>query len=199
MTKVFFAKTRQLTGEEFEKAFAAADKERQKKVIMKKNPDDRTLSLFAGLLLKTALQREGIFEEVCFDKRGKPILKSGMLYLSLSHSGKRVMCALSDGEIGCDCQKQVPFSKKIPEKYFTENEKARLETAEDKEGEFARIWAAKESCVKMTGRGLSKLSAADTDAKGVFFKEYDLFDGYKYAVCSKEENFPEKMEEIEVF
>ena len=182
MTKVFFAKTRQLTGEEFEKAFATADKERQKKVLMKKNPDDRTLSLFAGLLLKTALQREGIFEEVCFDKRGKPILKSGMLYLSLSHSGKRVMCALSDGEIGCDCQKQVPFSKKIPEKYFTENEKARLETAEDKEGEFARIWAAKESCVKMTGRGLSKLSAADTDAKGVFFKEYDLFDGYIYAV-----------------
>lgn len=198
MTKVFFAKTRQLTGEEFEKAFAAADKERQKKVLMKENPDDRTLSLFAGLLLKTALQREGIFEEVCFDKRGKPILKSGMLYLSLSHSGKRVMCALSDGEIGCDCQKQVSFSKKIPEKYFTENEKARLETAEDKEGEFARIWAAKESCVKMTGRGLSKLSAADTDAKGVFFKEYDLFDGYKYAVCSKEENFPEKMEEIKI-
>lgn len=198
MTKVFFAKTRQLTGEEFEKAFATADKERQKKVLMKKNPDDRTLSLFAGLLLKTALQREGIFEEVCFDKRGKPILKSGMLYLSLSHSGKRVMCALSDGEIGCDCQKQVPFSEKILERYFTKKERLRLEAAEDKEGEFARIWAVKESFVKMTGRGLSKLSAADTDAKGVFFKEYDLFDGYKYAVCSKEENFPEKMEEIKI-
>lgn len=198
MIKVFFAKTRPLTDEEFERAFAAADKERQKKVLMKKSPDDRTLSLFAGLLLKTALQREGIFEEVCFDKRGKPILKSGMLYLSLSHSGKRVMCALSDGEIGCDCQKQVPFSEKIPERYFTKKERLRLEAAEDKEGEFARIWAVKESFVKMTGRGLSKLSAADTDAKGVFFKEYDLFDGYKYAVCSKEENFPEKMEEIKI-
>ena len=54
MTKVFFAKTRTLTGEEFEKAFAAADGERQKKVLMKKSPDGRISSLFGGLLLTAA-------------------------------------------------------------------------------------------------------------------------------------------------
>ena len=126
MTKVFFAKTRTLTGEEFEKAFAAADGERQKKVLMKKSPDGRISSLFGGLLLTAALQRAGIFEEVCFDKRGKPILKSGMLYLSLSHSGKRVMCALSDGEIGCDCQNRCPFQKKSPKNILPRMKKPAL-------------------------------------------------------------------------
>lgn len=61
MTKVFFAKTRTLTGEEFEKAFAAADGERQKKVLMKKSPDGPYFKPFRGTSSDGRLAKGGHF------------------------------------------------------------------------------------------------------------------------------------------
>ena len=92
--------------------------------------------------------------------------------------------ALVCEEIGVDIQEIRPYSQRLAEKVCCENELLRLERACDRAAEFAKIWAMKESFVKMNGRGIGySLKKADTTV--LHFKEVIEKDGF-FIVVSEE-------------
>lgn len=199
MTEVFYTCVGSLSQEHFERIFETLWQDRRNKILRLKRREDRLLCLGAGFLLKTALERHGLSDSLVISGTGKPFLKGNELYFSLSHSGGRAMCALSDREIGCDCQKILPYKQKIAQKYFSQKEIELITNSHNADAEFTRIWSLKESLVKLTGEGICGMSKADVFCcRGMFFREYDLNDGYKYSVCGRGEQFPEKMEYIDI-
>ena len=143
-------------------ALAAASPERREKVRRFRFPKDRRLSLGAELLLRKALQELGITRRelsYTYGENGKPFL-SGLpgLHFNLSHSGERVMCAVSGGEAGCDIEQIRDVDLKIARRYFFYGEYERIAAAATEEERcdlFFRYWTLKESFMKVTGRGLS--------------------------------------------
>ena len=210
-TKVYIASTKILEDNSiFEKCYEIVSDERKVKVDRLRFDKDKRLSLAAEILLKKALADHGIFEyEVAYGENGKPYLAgTPEVKFNLSHSEERVMCVLSDRENGCDVEK-VKIANFLMAKHFcTETEYAMIrekEALEEKEDLFFRLWTLKESFLKATGLGM-KLSMKDfyfnIEENGVtvyqkvngehyYFKEYDLQDGYKYAVCSTNPEFSE--------
>ena len=160
-----------------------------------KQKEDRLRSLAAELLLRHALCETGIRNYgISQADNGKPYLCDIPLYFSLSHSGERVMCVLSDGKVGCDVQQIRPISPTLAQRFFHPDEISLLTaqpTEKAKESLFFRLWTKKESFVKFTGEGLCRpLSSFSVTDVTCCFAEYDLSDGYEYAVCADRPNFP---------
>lgn len=181
-------------------------KEKTDRFLFKK---DKILSLGAELLLSRCLEEQGIVSyQVEYGDNGKPYLKNciysdsakrrnGELYISLSHSEERVMCAVSDMDVGCDVEKVTDIELEAARLFFTSEEYEKIAAQETKEKQndlFFRFWTLKESMMKATGKGLSLTPESfrvDMHANdyGYTFKEYDLNDGYKYSVCGSAEKY----------
>lgn len=131
----------------------------------------------------------------------------GLPFLSLSHSGDYAVCAVADGPVGVDIQKIVPVRSGMLRHFFSEEERKRFEekfglregrseTDEHLKGaeagdiksghilpeaaaeEFLRLWTAKESYMKLTGKGMEMGFSgifADLEA-GVIVEEERLSD-----------------------
>lgn len=184
---------------------------RQEKAAKLRFPEDRILSLGAGLLLDRGLQKYGLRErdlELEYRHNGKPYLKHyPELYFNLSHSGTMVMAVFSDREIGCDIEKIRKTKMALVHRYFTKNEQLFLEQErpeQETDRLFSRYWTLKESVLKATGEGMRlpldsfELQLAEfpseapvnlvwhTEAGKKFssfsFREYEFF-GYQAAVC----------------
>jgi len=93
-----------------------------------------------------------------FGAYGKPELPGG-LYFSQSHSGDRMMIALSDIDIGCDIERidETMDWHPIAESLFAPAEREALSALPEAEGRhaFFQCWARKEAFVKALGHGLS--------------------------------------------
>ena len=189
MTRVFYADISCLLNKEcFERAFLMLPPKNKDKINRIKPRLNKCQSLGSRLLLKCFFKKfpEYDFEkEICTGKTGKPYFKNcSVLHFSLSHSGTIALCAVSSCEIGADVQALWNFSEKICEKYFSQEELTYVKSADsdkEKEKRMARIWALKESYVKMTGEGIfgiKKLSlpikngVLDYGFSGGFFKEF---------------------------
>ena len=130
-----------------------------------RNAEDRKRSAIGYLMLLYALrQRCGTGHvDLKFGEHGKPYLESPKVYFNISHCKKGCVCVVSDREIGVDIQEIRPYSQRLAERVCCENELVLLEKSDDKAAEFAKIWAMKESYVKMDGRGIGySLKKADT-------------------------------------
>lgn len=165
--------------------------ERQQRLRTLLQEEKKKQCLGAGLLLEKALAYHGISSEhVRVGKNGKPEVDG--IYFNLSHSGKYVVCAVSDSTVGCDIEKRRKISPHLAERYFCTAEKIHLEPFEGEayEQEFFRLWTKKESYVKMTGEGLATamdtLDVLQKEGRDCFFEEYE-FDGYQIAVCTEKE------------
>ena len=88
---------------------------------------------------------------------GKPYADEGCF--SISHSGETVVCAVSETPVGVDVERIRKPPARVAQRYFTEAERAQLETDET---EFWRIWTGKEALCKLTGEGLAGLKHCDT-------------------------------------
>lgn len=68
--------------------------------------------------------------------------------------------------VGCDAENirnvTLPRLRRISDRFFSDGERALISESHDPVAEFCRIWTRKESLVKCTGDGLSKLGKADT-------------------------------------
>ena len=117
-----------------------------------------------------------------YGKNGKPYLKNGDVFFSISHSGKYVICCISESEIGCDVQTVEKYNPRIAERFFTESEKLFLQKSENPSEDFTRLWAMKESVLKKTGEGitggLNTFSFENCLAESRFVKF-----GYHFKVC----------------
>ncbi len=193
---------------------------RRQKVDRMKMPKDKLRSICAYRLLEIALMKEQIClasEEMAYGENGKPYLKNRAdIHFSLSHSGERVMCVVSSGEVGCDVEMLKMPNLKVARRFFHTEEYEyllSLITEEERKQAFFRFWTIKESVIKMTGQGMkmplsdilirlgdkeseTKLTLSD---KKVYAKEYDLQDGYRYACCAFENSFADEIGIIELY
>ena len=149
--------------------------------------------------------------ELAYGPHGKPYLQSHPAFgISISHAGNIAMCAISEAEIGADVQdhRDMPPARimRIANRFYAPPERDRLAAAKNPEEQkalFFRLWAAKESYIKLTGRGISEeLSgfAADPDAMCIrtvsadnkrgqvagFLSEPFSLPGYSIMLCTEE-------------
>lgn len=202
--KVYTADVAPLNDEaRFRRVYEHVSAQRREKVDQMRLGQDKRLSLGAGALLESALEAEGVRDLAMTGEDGdKPRLAhvSGVSF-NLSHAGTKVMCAVSDSDIGCDVEQVRDIGMKIARRFFCAEEYAallRCESAESRNDLFFRYWTLKESFMKATGRGFQLpldsfcmiledggVSVRQSlDGRAYFFREFDRRDGYKYAVCS---------------
>lgn len=193
-----------------EEAMKRVDKVRREKAEKIRNARNRAASLGAGLLLQKMLRdyqkqiplqgvkwcslEELLAEPVCpasvrycFGEKGKPEIEDFPLYFSLSHSGKYVICAVSEQKIGADIQKyQKVEERKLAKRFFTGEEYQLLEQSseEQRQALFFTLWTKKEAYGKLTGQGV--LPVLQREPIGVSWAEFPPPEaGYAMAVCTK--------------
>ena len=174
---------------------------------------DKRLSLGAGVLLEAALADQGVNDMTFTTKQNKKpcLAHTDNISFNISHSGTKVMCSVSDKDIGCDVEQITDIDMEIAKRFFFAGEYKALMNCTEK-GErndlFFRYWTLKESFMKVTGLGF-RLELDDfciildegdisvrqsVDARKYYFREYSMNDGYRYAVCSAEKpDLPEEM------
>ena len=174
---------------------------------------DKKLSLGAGALLEYALASYGVTDlTFTTEHKKKPKLANDHgIKFNISHSGTKVICAVSDNDIGCDVEQITDINMEIAKRFFFAEEYEALMKCSDKAERndlFFRCWTLKESFMKATGLGFGlalddfcilldkdNISVRHTvDSRKYFFREFFLNDGYRYAVCSADKtNIPEKL------
>jgi 4'-phosphopantetheinyl transferase len=192
------------------------DTQRQKKAEKLKNEGERLRSISAGLLLRRAyLEQGGEWNgiDVKTGQYGKPYIEGSKAFkYSLSHSGDYVLCAIDSDEIGADIQEMKDYRIGTAKRFFHKEEYSRINESPDtkKKGEFYKIWCAKESAVKLNGRGMGEgidhlmtnnsYDIIDNIKTGErsYIKIYEQIEGYMVCVCSKDNNFPESLETVDI-
>lgn len=112
----------------------------------------------AGLdLLKELYQQHfgGELPEIIRAPRGKPYFADSDLYFSITHTKRRVFCALAKRELGIDAEElDRAVSPGLAEKILSEGELAQYRAAEDKPLALLTFWVLKEAAAKASGEGL---------------------------------------------
>ncbi len=164
--------------------------------------------------LSQALSDCGISQddaEFIYGKHGKPYLRNySGIFFNISHSGKYVMCAAGDVEVGVDIQEHIPGRRHIAKRFFTEYEYQRIENIcepEKADKMFFDMWSFKESWVKAVGEGIGAsfkdigfFLSEDGGIHALYknnpvdcvFKKYEI-PGYSAAVCARK---PSEISEI---
>lgn len=130
-------------------------------------------------------------------------------HYNISHSGGLVVCGFADHPLGVDIQ-AVPADPgralKIAGHFFSmEEQKALLELQRHSDPQtdgmlcrlFARFWTARESYIKLTGRGLSEpfenfrpdlaggvIYVKGENAPAAYLTEYNIEEGFSMTVCT---------------
>ena len=124
-------------------------------------------SLFCRVLSDIGIAEYGADPEqlqIYKNEFGKEYVKDRDIYYNVSHTCGLLCSAVSDSEIGVDCE---TVSEKdweaLAQRFFTKREYEAIKASTDPLDEFFRIWTKKESYVKYTGEGLSRpLDSFDT-------------------------------------
>ncbi|MGN0204059.1 MAG: 4'-phosphopantetheinyl transferase family protein [Coprococcus sp.] len=90
-----------------------------------------------------------------FGEVGKPYLSNRPdIHFNLSHTAGLVACAVGSRPVGIDVEKIRPFPRSVLRK-LTEKERIYIQSAEQQDEAFMRVWTMKEACIKLTGEGLA--------------------------------------------
>jgi 4'-phosphopantetheinyl transferase len=160
-TKLYLASTKALRDEaRFARLLETVPDQRREKVLAFRPDSARRLSLGAGLLLKLALAADGLkADEIRVTEYGKPYFPAlPDFHFSLSHSGERVLCAVSALPVGCDIEKLGRDTASLARRFFHPKERDWLFSLPEEEqgAAFFQIWTGKESFIKAIGLGLSQ-------------------------------------------
>ena len=150
----------------FDRLYKTVPEYRQKKIDGYTTDAEKRLCLGTGVVFSHAITEAGFSEDelhLAYGENGKPYFKNDLYFhFSLSHSGERAMCAVSDEPIGCDVEL----------------------ITDDRD---ADTWTRLESYAKATDEPLSMLMNQKSPFNSAWiFKETNLNDGYKYMTCTKE-------------
>ena len=191
----------------FEKWFEKMNMQRKEKILRCKKDADKKRSLMAGILLKYALEKEGLcYETLEFSNTsdGKPVLVSDPeIHFSISHSNEYVGCLIGDSEIGLDIEYKY-------KSLFAEGKEYRLEhmakkslaptewerfsecTKQEKERLYLEYWTKKESYSKAIGKGLRMdFSQIDTETNPKEYWSVWTTDDYCVSIYKKDGCFEE--------
>ncbi|WP_340392666.1 4'-phosphopantetheinyl transferase superfamily protein [Paenibacillus sp. FSL E2-0190] len=189
--------------------------EKQKRInrFVRKEDGIRTLAaeILSRLLICRRLSIKNSAIELEYNHYGKPLIKGNMnLYFNNSHSGEWVVSAISDTPVGTDVERISEINIGIAERFFSPCEFNDLmqKEGEDRLKYFFDLWTLKESYIKAIGIGLSlPLSSFTISLKGdkvlintqnelncFFFRQYIIDSGYRLALCSAYDRFPNQVE-----
>ena len=123
------------------------NEEQKAKVERYKNEKDQLRSL-----LSTYLANQLSNEKIKIGTTGKPYYPNGP-YFNISHSGKYVVMAVANQEIGVDIEQDIEKNMDILLKIFNEAEAKMIKEHAD----FYYLWCAKESLIKCMGSSINKI------------------------------------------
>ncbi|NOQ28405.1 MAG: 4'-phosphopantetheinyl transferase superfamily protein [Bacteroidales bacterium] len=172
---------------------------------------DMHRSLFADLLIRKILIEEYNYanEEIYFtvNEYGKPYFDNlNDFHFNISHSGDWVVCAIDKKPIGIDIEEISTIDLDISKNFFSDKEHNDLLLSKDPFDYFFTLWSLKESYIKFLGKGLSHplnsfsmrflnerivIESYDQILEKINFKQYQIDDAYKMALCSLNLNMPE--------
>ncbi|CAK7016092.1 4'-phosphopantetheinyl transferase superfamily protein [Tissierella sp.] len=204
--------------EHFKYLLSIVSHKTKERIIQFRFLEDAKRTLFGEVMLRAiVIKHYGTSNdqiEIATGPYGKPYIKNLPIQFNISHSGKWVMCAVSNNTVGADIEqiKKIDISQIIH--YFNQKEyeyilsqvpELRLET-------FYKIWTLKESYIKWLGAGLSislksfyfsfdnlKITINDDAArsKKPYFMQY-LIDGHIISICCSVDNFPFNITEVNI-
>ena len=194
MIKVAYCNVENL---DLNKAYPLVPKDRKEKIDFYRFEKDKKLSAGAFLLLRKLLSERNIVDfEIKKGKYGKPcVYNHKNIYFNLSHSGKMVLCAISDKEIGADIEYNDPeIDLNIAKNFFFNREYESIMNSEKPHDAFFKYWVLKESYMKYTGLGMNlKLDAFEIvidneirlkeDNENLKFNLFEI-DDYKIGIAS---------------
>lgn len=119
--------------------------------------EDKKQELTAGYLLKKYLDISKD-EQLKWNKHGKPYLVKGKPYFNLSHSGKYVVLAIADCEIGVDIERVRKCHAATVKKVFSKTQQKILEQSDEEKRDevFTEMWTELESFLKLEGTGFGE-------------------------------------------
>lgn len=185
--------------------FNFVDENKKRKALRYVHKEDRIRTLIADVMVRSYLCKKYNYKNdvICYkyNEFNKPYLNNKEnINFNVSHSGKYVVAAFDDEEVGVDVEKinrDMEYMK-IAESFFTEGEVKRIKNLNEEERaeEFFNLWTLKESYVKFKGRGLSiSLNFFDIvkdkdnvyyleNEKDIYFNTFNIDEEYKLSCCS---------------
>ncbi len=172
---------------DLESSLREISEQRREQALRFKHEQGRRLCVLAYLLLKQGLREEyGIMDNPVFEynEHGKPsIVGHPEIFFNLSHCKEAVACAISDQPVGIDAESVRSYKERLARYTMNDEEVRDIETSEQPDTTFIRLWTMKEATMKLVGTGISKdmKSVIDTDRY-----KYTTVDRqrYIYTVCS---------------
>lgn len=141
---------------------------------------------------------------------GKPFMEHlPGFHFNISHSGKWLVCATHTAPVGIDIEQVAPLDILQYREHLSVAEYYALRALPTTEQlhHFYRLWTLKESYLKQTGMGLSTpmnsftiqphkgtfalLSANGHIQDGIYWKQYEIEEGYIMTVCATGNAFSE--------
>lgn len=187
--RVYIRELSTVSDEDVENAIAKLPEWRREQVRAIKLGQGRKESTIAFSLLQQVLREEyGIEDSIEFDylEHGKPVLKGRPdIFFNISHCREAVACIVGDTEVGVDIERKGRYKEILAKHVLNELELGELESSDDKDAEFTRLWTQKEALVKCLGVGVS------SDMKNVLVENKDIkiktmeHECYAYSVAFK--------------
>ena len=178
-------------GEEdlYRKLYESASPERKLRADRYRRQEDRLRCVAADVLLKKALGKTDYRMER--SEFGKPyITDQPGFHFNLSHSGRYVVLAYGDREVGVDVQQHTDANlEALARRWFSPEEYAYAEGSRQR---FYEIWTAKESYGKYLGKGLCmdlRSFSVLTPMPDLCFRHIFLSDDYSLCLCSTQTEY----------
>lgn len=143
----------------FESQLEKITEGRLERIEKSQSTADKLRLMGSGLLINFIKTKYFVDSDVAVDKHGKPYFVNSDLKFNLSHSGRYVVAAVSDYEVGIDIQKKKADKHRIAEKNFLQGECAYINAGandEERHQRFCEVWTMKEAYLKNIGMGLRK-------------------------------------------
>ena len=136
--------------------------------------DYATLHKHAYLLLLDAMKDYGASEieayTLCKNENGKPYFKECPCHFSITHTNGIVVVALSENEVGIDCEKcETVISDRVARRFL------------NKSSATVQDWTAYESIGKLLGVGIPYQKEEIT--KSIYTRHMDV-DGYVFCLAT---------------
>ncbi|WP_010250348.1 4'-phosphopantetheinyl transferase family protein [Acetivibrio cellulolyticus] len=201
----------------FDELLSLTSKEEQERIGRFRKFEDALRGLTSNILLRyiiaSSLGRKNNCIYFSKSEYGKPYIAGNEnFHFNLSHSGDWVVCAVDNMPVGIDVEKIHDVDLNLSARFFSEEEHSYLITLDEKERReaFFELWTLKESYIKADGRGLSiplnsfsftiigkSITFKTTNQlKECYFKQYEINNSYKLAVCALNSGFPESLTDI---
>lgn len=134
--------------------------EKQERILKQKIKQNADNMLIGEILAKTVIKKtfgiDIVKQKFAYTEYGKPYLSDfPNVHFNISHSGEYVACCVSDKPVGTDIQKIGEYNSDVAKRVCNEKELVQIENSLDRASEFTKLWAQKESVLKMYGTGIA--------------------------------------------